>query len=189
MRILVAGPQGSGKTTQAKILAEKLGVCFISTGDLMRELSAEDTEEGKLVKSSLEKGALVDDQIAADALRREIESDRCRQGFVSDGFPRHLGQLEYFDPQFDKVIYLDVPDEEVIKRLLARGRADDTLPLILERLSIYHGQTEPVLNLYESQGKLVRIDGSQAAGMTGEQSIEQIAAAIAEKMGLGEDRG
>lgn len=174
MKILLAGPQGSGKTTQAKFLAQKYGLTFISAGKLLRELARSGSEEGERIRQQMEEGGFVDDKVAARLVSEGIDKDS-KNGFILDGFPRRFSQLEYFNPDFDKVIYLEVPDKEVSGRMLQRGRADDTPEAIEERLRLYHEETEPVLNYYEKQGKLIRVNASQAPGVTAEQSIRQIA--------------
>lgn len=167
MRVLITGPQGSGKTTQAEILAKQLNFCLVVVGDMVRRLAEENSEEGKRVKASLEKGEMVDDQIMGSLVRRNLSREDCREGAVVDGYPRTLSQLKVFDPDFEVVFYLDMTDEEVLERLLKRGRADDTPQLIEARLGLYHQYTLPVLTYYEKLGKLVRVNGSQ--------SIEKVA--------------
>lgn len=161
MKIFITGPAGSGKSTQAKKLAEKLNLCYISGGDLAREKTREDSAEGKSVKEALEKGELVDNKIEAEMVNAAAENPGCLKGYVMDGFPRSIDQLKYFTPDFDKVFYLKVSDEEAQKRLSLRGRADDTPDAIAERLQIFHEETKEVLELFESQGILVRINGEQ----------------------------
>jgi len=186
-KILLAGPQGSGKTTQAKFIAQKYGLHFISAGKLLRELAQSGSEEGERIRQQMEEGEFVDDKVAARLVKEEIEKDS-QNGFVLDGFPRRFSQLEYFNPDFDQVIYLDVPDGEVVDRMLGRGRADDTPEAIGERLRLYHSNTEPVLDYYDRQGKLIKVNASQAPGATAEQSIRQIADEVDEKLkdGLGD---
>ena len=186
-KILLAGPQGSGKTAQAKFIAQKYGLHFISAGKLLRELAQSGSEEGERIRQQMEEGEFVDDKVAARLVKEEIEKDS-QNGFVLDGFPRRFSQLEYFNPDFDQVIYLDVPDGEVVDRMLGRGRADDTPEAIGERLRLYHSNTEPVLDYYDRQGKLIKVNASQAPGATAEQSIRQIADEVDEKLkdGLGD---
>ena len=186
-KILLAGPQGSGKTTQAKFIAQKYGLHFISAGKLLRELAQSGSEEGERIRQQMEEGEFADDKVAARLVKEEIEKDS-QNGFVLDGFPRRFSQLEYFNPDFDQVIYLDVPDGEVVDRMLGRGRADDTPEAIGERLRLYHSNTEPVLDYYDRQGKLIKVNASQAPGATAEQSIRQIADEVDEKLkdGLGD---
>lgn len=171
MKILLAGPQGSGKTTQAKFLAQKYGLTFISAGDLLRDFAKSGSEEGDQIRESMESGEFVDDAVAARLVKEKMERDS-KNGFVLDGFPRRFSQLNYFNPDFDKVIYLDIPDEEVVGRMLQRGRADDTPEAIEERLRLYHEETEPVLDYYEKQGKLIKVNA--------QNPIQQVARAVEE---------
>lgn len=158
-RILLIGAQGSGKSTQAKLLSEFLGVPLISTGEYFRNLALSESKEGKMIKPILDAGKLVDDKITSEIVKKRLDEDDCQSGFIMDGYPRNLEQVSYFDPQFDKVFYLNVTDEEIIKRLSARGRKDDTPELIKTRLDIYNEVTVPLLKHYQKQGVLVEIDG------------------------------
>lgn len=159
MKILLIGPQGSGKSTQAALLAEFLGLPKISTGDIFRELAQEDSEEGQRIRETMNEGKLIDDTETARIVERRLQKDDVRSGFVLDGYPRNLAQQQLFDPKVDKVIYLQVPDEEVIRRLMLRGRADDSLEAIKVRLNLYHEQTKPLLDYYKDQGILVEVNG------------------------------
>lgn len=158
MNIIFMGPQGSGKTTQAEILADKLKLPFIGTGDIYRQVAGLDTELGKRVKAILDKGDLVDDETTfkvVDSHLSEIKS-----GFILDGFPRTLAQAQRELFPVDKVIYIKLTDDTAVKRLAARGRSDDTPEVIGERLRLYHEETEPILDYYRKQGKLLEVDGS-----------------------------
>lgn len=177
MKILITGPVGSGKSTQAKSVAEKFGLHFVSAGDLLRKKALEKTVDGRVAKQAIKEGQLVDDELMGGLVQEKINHNDCKNGFVLDGYPRRVDQLKYFDPQFDKVFYLQVSDEEVIKRLLLRGRSDDKPEVIRERLGVYHHLTEPVLDYYQNQGKLIRIDG--------EKSIEEISQEIKERLEKG----
>lgn len=159
MKILVIGPVGSGKSTQGKFIASSFKLAFVSAGELLRQKAQEQSEDGKVAKEAIEKGQLVEGSLMGRLVKEQAQQN---EGFVLDGYPRRLDQLQYFDPRFDKVFYLHVPDEAVIKRMLKRGRADDTEEVIKERLKIYHQQTEPVLEYYQKQGKLIKIDGSKS---------------------------
>lgn len=164
MKILVAGPVGSGKTTQAKLLAEYLDVPMVGMGEVLREISKKDNPKGKLLRDDLDKGRLVDDQIVAKIIKERISQKDCETGFVMDGYPRSLPQIELFDPGFDRVFYLDLDDEIVIGRLAKRGREDDTPELIRKRLGIYHELTEPLLTYLDGQGILQRIGDDDEIG-------------------------
>lgn len=151
MKILLIGPQGSGKSTQAELLARYLNVPKISTGDIFRQLSG--------VKEILNAGKLVDDKTTAEIVKNRLNQEDCENGFIMDGYPRTVEQLKHFDPGFDKVIYLKVPQDEVIKRLMNRGREDDTPDLIKTRLDLYNKQTLPLLDYYQTKRILTEIDG------------------------------
>lgn len=159
MKILLIGPQGSGKSTQAKLLAEYLKIPFISTGDIFRIMAEEGSELGQRVKNILNKGELMDDETASEIVRNQLSTPDLSRGFILDGYPRNLEQVQLFDPQFDRVIYLNVPEEELLKRLTARGREDDSPEAIKTRLDLYYVQTQPLLDYYKNQGILTEIDG------------------------------
>jgi adenylate kinase len=152
MKILLIGPQGSGKSTQGKLLAQVLGLPYLSTGDIFRRMGGE-------IKQILDQGKLVDDKTTSLIVEEKLKERQYSSGFIFDGYPRTLEQMRLFDPGFDKVIYLDLPDDKASERLLARGRADDTKELIAERLKHYHQQTDPILDYYKQKGILFSVDG------------------------------
>lgn len=156
MRVLIIGPQGSGKSTQSKLLGKFLKIPVISTGDIFRALSSSESEEGKRIRAILGAGKLVDDKTTAEIVKKRLEREK---DFIMDGYPRTIEQMKIFDPLFDKVIYLDVPQDMVINRLMLRGRADDTSELIRQRLDLYYKQTQPLLDYYKKMGNLLNIDG------------------------------
>lgn len=160
MKILLIGPQGSGKSTQADFLAQSLGLPSISVGDIFRQISTLETEEGERIKQILDSGQLVDDHTTAELVRKRLNGEDVKNGFILDGYPRTVEQVNIFEPNFDKVIYLDVPREEVVERLMQRGRADDALELINKRLDLYYQQTQPLLDYYKNKGILVEVDGT-----------------------------
>lgn len=160
MKILFIGPQGSGKSTQGKLLGEYLKIPVIATGDILRQIASQDCEEGRKIQHVLSKGKLVDDKTISKIVEKRLKQKDCKNGFIIDGYLRTLEQIKLFDPLFDKVIFLDLDDEEVIKRLLARAREDDTRELIAERLKAYHKHSDPILDYYKQRGILISINGS-----------------------------
>ena len=158
MKVLLIGPQGAGKSTQADLLAIGLGLPKITMGDIYRKLAQEGNELGKRVKEILEKGYLMDDPTTAKIISERLSQSDCQNGFVIDGYPRTLEQARLFDPGFDKVIYLKLDPKEAVERLLKRGRADDTEVLIKNRLDLYFQQTQPLLDYYKDKGILTEIN-------------------------------
>jgi adenylate kinase len=169
-RLLIVGPQGSGKGTQGVRIAEAFGVPAISTGDTFRAAIRDQTPLGVEVKAIIEAGNLVPDEVTSALVRERLAQDDAAPGFLLDGYPRNLGQvndldafLESRDEQLDAVIELSVPRQESIDRLITRaaeqGRTDDTAEVIAPRLSIYENETAPILDVYGERGLVVSIDG------------------------------
>ncbi|KQR98310.1 MAG: adenylate kinase [Microbacterium ginsengisoli] len=169
-RLLIVGPQGSGKGTQGVRIAEAFGVPAISTGDTFRAAIRDQTPLGVEVKAIIEAGNLVPDEVTSAVVRERLAQDDAAPGFLLDGYPRNLGQvndldafLESRDEQLDAVIELSVPRQESIDRLITRaaeqGRTDDTAEVIAHRLSIYENETAPILDVYGERGLVVSIDG------------------------------
>jgi len=164
MRLLIVGPQGAGKGTQATLLAGNLGIPHVSTGDLFRDNVSRGTELGKRVQQFLDAGDLVPDEVTSDMVAARIAEADAEGGFLLDGFPRSLSQSEWLSNLFaergielDAVILLTAPDDVVVGRMLARGRADDTDAAIRRRLDIYHTETTPLIDYYGD--KIVTVDG------------------------------
>ncbi|MDO5726617.1 MAG: adenylate kinase [Bowdeniella nasicola] len=180
-RLVIFGPPGAGKGTQAEKLATDLNIPTISTGDLFRSHMSEGSELGHLAASYISRGALVPDEVTVGMLRERLEAKDVHNGFLLDGFPRTLAQIDSLDDLLGEeglsaVIELQVPDEELVDRLVKRGaesgRSDDTEDVIRNRLAVYHEQTAPVADKYRQRGQLITIDG------TG--SIDEIATRIRE---------
>ncbi len=184
IKVVFLGPPGAGKGTQAQIIAEKYGVPHISTGDILRAAVKEGTELGKLAKSYMDKGELVPDDIIIGIIKERLsQSDVKEKGFILDGFPRTLAQAEALDRMLeelsmplDRVIYLNVDDEEIVKRLLSRGRADDTEEVIRNRLKVYREQTAPLIDYYAEKCLLAEVYGVG--------DIDEITRKIEEILGL-----
>lgn len=163
MIFVILGPQGSGKSTQGKLLNQQLGLPLIDMGDVLRKRAEASDPIAMRIQNIIKKGELLDDETLMSIFREEVGKAEYKNGFVLDGAPRTLEQARLIDNevQLNKVFYLRVPDDVNTKRLLARGRADDTPELIAKRLALYHGQTEPVLGYYRQKGILEEIDGTK----------------------------
>lgn len=165
MKIIVMGPQGSGKSTQADLLAEVLGLPCLEMGDLLHFISQEETERGRKIKKAMEAGVLVGDETILKVVEEHLQMPAYKKGYVLDGFPRNLETAKEFNQKINQVFYLKVSDKENIKRLVKRGRKDDTPELIKKRLKIYHQETEPVLDYYRQKGILEEVDGERPIEM------------------------
>jgi adenylate kinase len=165
IKILLLGPQGSGKGTQAVRLSQKLGIPALSMGQLLRDEVASQSELGTLIQGFINRGELVPDGIALDVLKVRLAKPDAVLGYILDGYPRNRAQYKTFET-FDvptAVIVLNVPREESLKRLMRRaeieGRSDDTPELINRRLEIYENDTEPVIAEYAKKELVHMIDG------------------------------
>ena len=199
MKIIMLGAPGAGKGTQAKMIAEKYGVPHVSTGDIFRANIKEGTELGKEAKQYMDQGLLVPDELTVKILLDRVAKDDCKNGYVLDGFPRTIPQAEVLDKALnelgDKIDYaidVDVPDENIVKRMGGRRacrtcgatdhiehvppkkegicdkcgselvlRDDDKPETVKNRLSVYHEQTQPLIDFYTEKGVLRTVDGTQ----------------------------
>ncbi|MGN8225490.1 adenylate kinase [Gracilimonas sp. BCB1] len=168
MNIILFGPPGAGKGTQAKLLQDEFSIPHLSTGDIFRAAIKNKTPLGVKVKSILDSGELVPDQTVVDLVADELGKDKYQDGYILDGFPRTVVQAEAFDSfleknndKLDAFILLSVPEEELIKRILSRGegRSDDTEEKVKTRLQVYREETQPVMKHYAKQDKVQEIDG------------------------------
>ncbi|MGN1080519.1 MAG: adenylate kinase [Acutalibacteraceae bacterium] len=194
MKLILLGAPGAGKGSQGEIIAKRLNVPIISTGNIIREAIRNETEVGKRAKAIVEAGKLLDDDTVVAIVEERLKKDDCKNGFIFDGFPRTIPQAEALDKMgvnIDKVVNIEVTDEEIMERLTNRRvcpkcgtpfhlinrkpktegicdncgaelihRADDTEETVKDRLSAYHTQTEPLIDYYKAQGKLLCTDGS-----------------------------
>jgi len=169
--LILFGPPGSGKGTQAARLVGKYDLLHISTGDLFRYEMGNNTPLGQKAKSYIEKGSLVPDEVTVGMLRNKVEANPDVKGYIFDGFPRTIAQAEALDKllaekaqSISGLIMLDVPDEEIVKRILERGktsgRADDNdEDTIRKRITVYQEETAPVYDYYKQKGKAFKLNG------------------------------
>jgi adenylate kinase len=190
VRILLLGPQGSGKGTQAQRISSTYGVPHIATGDMLREAMVAGTELGRRIKPIYDAGELVPDDLMIDLIRERLSQPDAERGFVLDGFPRTLEQADALDDMLleigsplDVVFDLQIDEPTTVLRLVGRaqdeGRSDDTPEAIAKRLELFRDATMPVIEHYRAQGKVV---GVHAAGTVNEvfneiqEALEQVGA-------------
>ncbi|EKS31964.1 adenylate kinase [Afipia clevelandensis] len=178
MRIVLLGPPGAGKGTQAESIVRKYGVLHLSTGDMLRAAAQADTEVGRKIKQTMASGALVSDQLVIAAVVERISQDDARKGFILDGFPRTVSQAVTFDDmlqtehlELDHVVELQVDEKILLDRILIRAneakergiaqREDDNHDSLKVRLDAYRAQTAPVIDYYRARGILKSVDGLQ----------------------------
>jgi len=190
VNLLVLGPQGSGKGTQARRISAAHGIPHVSTGDMFRAAVTVGTELGRRVEPILASGDLVPDDLTVALIRERLSEQDARDGFVLDGFPRNLAQAEALDGMLaeigrglDAVLFFDLSDELAVERIRGRaldeGREDDSPDAIARRLAIYHEQTEAVVERYRATGKLVPLHAAR--------SIEEVSIEIEAALDLLED--
>lgn len=170
MRLILMGPPGAGKGTQARFVADHFGIPAISTGDIFRANVSGGTELGREAQRYMDAGEYVPDEITNEMVRNRLAEADAEPGFLLDGYPRTVAQVEELDAMLaerghalDAAVVLTVDEEELVQRLLQRaaveGRADDTEEVIRRRQEVYAEQTEPLIDVYRSRGLLVEVDG------------------------------
>jgi adenylate kinase len=189
MRLVLFGPPGAGKGTQAVRIAEQYGIPHISTGDIFRANVKGDTELGREAKSYMDRGALVPDEVVNSMVADRLGQADCGNGFLLDGYPRTVAQAETLDAflagestPLDAVVSLEVPEDELFERLLKRaeeeGREDDTPDVVRNRLKVYTAETAPLESWYRERGVLRPVDGVGA--------VDEVTARVREALGDGD---
>lgn len=165
MKIVLIGIQGAGKSTQGNLLSNELGIPYLSSGHVFREMAKEKTKLGRWLKETLNSGALVPDDTTLEIMLTYLSKPEYEKGYILDGFPRTVVQAEAFDAGngADKVIFLDVSDKEALWRISGRvsDRDDETVQAIRKRIELFHELTEPVIDYYRDMGKLIQVDGEK----------------------------
>ena len=182
MRLLLIGAPGAGKGTQAERLAERFHITHISSGDLLRQHVKDQTSIGETIKTYVDAGDLVPDAVVMDMLRKPVVTAAEAGGYVLDGFPRTVDQAKAafetaraLGVEVQAAVHLDVPDEELIRRLLARNRgSDDSEEVIAHRLQVYRENTIPLLDYYASREWMFTVDGARPPGEVHEDIVTRL---------------
>lgn len=166
MKIVLIGIQGSGKSTQGNLLSEKLGIPYLSTGHIFRNIAKEHTPMGRYIKEVMNAGYLIPDKKTLKIVSEYLSRPEYQKGYILDGFPRTLTQAKSFENGIDKVLYLEVSDKEAHSRIAIRNgegavREDDTEAAIKRRIELFHKFTEPVLDFYRKKGVLSTFNGEE----------------------------
>lgn len=171
---MLIGIQGSGKSTQGNLLSEKLKIPFLSSGDIFRTLAKEETDLGKYIKEVMNSGLLIPDDKTIAIIADYLSRPEYKNGYILDGFPRTVNQAEQFKDGVDFVIYLKVSDEEALRRISLRksARQDETKDAIKKRIELFHKFTEPVIEYYKQQNKLIEVNGEQDIQIIHQQIIK-----------------
>ena len=183
MRIILFGPPGCGKGTQATFISESLSIPHLSTGDMLRSAVSSKSEIGLKAKKIMESGGLVSDEIVLSIVGERIVKHDCENGFILDGFPRTVNQAEKLDlllstsHKLDCVLRIKVDEEEIIKRLIDRAREDDKPEIIKNRFKTYNTETQPLIPFYEERKILFNINGMQKIEKVSED-IKKVIGAI-----------
>ena len=175
-KIIMIGGPGSGKSTYSELITKKLSIPHIYTGDMMRALAKQNTPDGKKVKDLLSQGKFAPLNIVINAVKERLQKPDAQNGYVFDGFPRNVEQAERMEDEgieYDYVVNLVVSEEEIIRRLTARGREDDKPEIIKKRLAVYEKETRPLLDYYKNEIVNIKAEGGEP---------EEIADKIIEKI-------
>jgi adenylate kinase len=172
MKLVLIGIQGAGKSTQGNMLSAELGIPYLSSGHIFREMAKDKSKIGRWLKELLNSGALVPDDTTLEVMTTYLAKPEYSKGYILDGFPRTVPQAEAFADNAEKVIFIDVSDREALWRISGRvaDREDETLSAIRKRIELFHEKTEPVIEFYREHGKLIQVDG--------EQDVQEVFASI-----------
>lgn len=175
MKVVLVGIPGAGKSTQGNVLSHQLGVPYLSTGHIFRQIAKEKTPLGRYVKEVMTTGLLIPDEKTLSIVEEYLSRPEYQKGYILDGFPRTIEQAEKFQNGIDKVIYIEIPDKEAVWRLAYRNdsvREDDTLKALTKRIEVFHKQTAPVIDYYGKKNQLLVVDGTKSISDVNKQILK-----------------
>jgi adenylate kinase len=163
MKIILIGIQGAGKSTQGNMLSQELGIPYLSSGHIFREMTKEKTDLGRWLKETLNAGLLVPDEDAVKIVMEYLQKPEYANGYIMDGFPRTIPQAKILSDGTEKAVFIDVSDREALWRISGRvaDREDETLQAIRKRISLFHELTEQVIEFYRETGRLIQVNGEE----------------------------
>lgn len=177
MKLVLTGIQGSGKSTQGNMLEKQLGLPYLSTGHIFRQIAKEKTTLGRYIKTVMNAGALIPDDKTIEIVNSYLSRPEYKRGYIMDGFPRTIEQAKRFKNHVDHVIYIEIPDKEALWRLAYRDdsdRDDNTIQALRKRIESFHKHTEPVLEFYRKKKKVVEIDGTQSIEEVNDEILKSL---------------
>lgn len=179
MKVVLIGIQGAGKSTQGNMLSDKYHIPYLSSGHIFREMAKEKTKIGRYVKETINAGILMPDDMTIQVINEYLDRPEYANGYFLDGFPRTVPQAEAFGAGADYVVFIEVSNKEALWRISGRvaERQDETLQALRKRIELFFEKTMPVIEYYESKGKLIRVNGEVEI----QEVFDQIVAALPEK--------
>lgn len=176
MKLVLIGIQGAGKSTHGNMLSNTYHVPYLSSGHIFREMAKEKTATGRLVKETINSGALISDEMTIKVIQEYLAKPEYAKGYILDGFPRTVAQAEAFADDIEKAIFLRISDKEALWRIAGREseREDETLQAVRKRIALFHDKTEPVLDYYRDRGDLIEVDA--------EEDVDDVHAAICKRL-------
>ena len=177
MKLVLTGIQGAGKSTQGNLLVKQLGIPYLSTGHIFRQIAREKTTLGRYMKEVINSGALVPDDRVIEIVNSYLSRPEYKKGYILDGFPRTLAQAKKFSNNVDWVVHVEIPDKEALWRLAYRDdsdRDDNTIQALRKRIEAFHNHTEPVLEYYRKKDRLIEVDGTQSIEEVNEEILKSL---------------
>lgn len=176
MKLVLIGIQGAGKSTQGKLLSEKTGLPYLSSGHIFRQMARSKSKLGRWLKETMNAGVLIPDEKTIEVVSEYLQKPEYDKGFIIDGYPRTLAQAKAFSDGTEKAIFIDVSDKEALWRISGRddNRDDETLKAIRKRIELFHEATGEVLDFYRKKGLLITVDGEQSVDGVFEEIVQKL---------------